>query len=1055
MGFYTDSNGDVRSDLDNSLVNGGAGTGGGSSGGGGGGTGAGGVQTTTSPGGNLIVLPSFVDFSQLVAPFVDYSAAFDFAQGIGRDNRDTYFRNLTSEQTRNSALDLVRTDLTGIQMGLDTLVPRVRREGEQDQATNIGRASQIDQFNFSRSPNFNQFNRGQVDSMNQFNRAEREESIQASGLDYRDRITKVLDQLSAQSEGRLSDDTLDSFMTRANFNRGADIASASGVGPFSGAGRNAGENLDYQQRIGLMLDAQKTIPGVLTQGQAVLQPPEELLRTGTATPTEVPFNVSNIADRIPVTSNISAGAAQQQIGTTATELEVIPATTALTTKLGTEQFNETGRFNRDIGVLDRQQAQLTATDAAVAGGFQEDKGDEIRAEQADLFQQGLDQRRDAANLGALSSIGGAILGSPVAQGAIGAAGGFLGGVAGGIFDAGAAAFDSVFGDGDGRVTVGGTEVSSDSIRQGLQSWFGGTENAATAAATGQAGQQSFDPASTGYDLSTGPGAAPPTLFGGTEAAGAPATPVSSGASRSLAETFKYATEPLRDAGVDGRLVLDSALTFENWNDLNPVQQAQASGNLGTQIAENRGLISGERAQQVNTASSAIGTAINSQATDSQRATALGTMGVLASQQGYGGTLSEPTTIGGVNVIGSQMLESGESGFLLEDGTTVPQSDLLQTANSMSAVQAFGVVTGNADRDTKLAALTATGLDAAAANGIIDQVSAGYPLAALSLLMTGRNFNQMGPISQAAALMQTTNLTYGAINSATSGALAANTGASVLALPGGATVGGVTAGAATGYAQFTGAKKFLSGDADQTNYFEQAALFTMSGGTSVIPTIEKFVGGGGKSTGRKLRDGWRGGLREAGIVDEKYNVTLADGSKYDLGLDDNAVKLTNAEGKERRTYDIDWDNKLAKHSVPDAHLFAIATGLDPTSSSKASTFDRVTAQIVNAATSNAKSADGVHANFRSMMSKFTAPEIGARIETLRLTDKISEQEYGVYLDRINKMYGTDYQPMDRGKAQQTLARTLRGQKGSESLLEEITNVSRRERNRMRLDQRLAA
>lgn len=42
--------------------------------------------------------------------------------------------------------------------------------------------------------------------------------------------------------------------------------------------------------------------------------------------------------------------------------------------------------------------------------------------------------------------------------------------------------------------------------------------------------------------------------------------------------------------------------------------------------------------------------------------------------------------------------------------------------------------------------------------------------------------------------------------------------------------------------------------------------------------------GGKNQGQQMRDRVRGALKENGIVDENYNIELADGTKYDIGAD---------------------------------------------------------------------------------------------------------------------------------------------------------------------------
>lgn len=117
---------------------------------------------------------------------------------------------------------------------------------------------------------------------------------------------------------------------------------------------------------------------------------------------------------------------------------------------------------------------------------------------------------------------------------------------------------------------------------------------------------------------------------------------------------------------------------------------------------------------------------------------------------------------------------------------------------------------------------------------------------------------------------------------------------------------------------------------------------------------------GKSDAQLLRDDFRGSLRQAGIADEDYNVTLADGSKFDIGKDGKA-KLTNVDGQStRRYYEVDEANPLAMYAITKIDPIirakynqeAEAAGYRP---------EQFTAMMVNAVTSNATSQEDVDAN----------------------------------------------------------------------------------------------
>lgn len=112
--------------------------------------------------------------------------------------------------------------------------------------------------------------------------------------------------------------------------------------------------------------------------------------------------------------------------------------------------------------------------------------------------------------------------------------------------------------------------------------------------------------------------------------------------------------------------------------------------------------------------------------------------------------------------------------------------------------------------------------------------------------------------------------------------------------------GILAGTHTGIQQFEGAKKISEGK--KTSLQEKAALYPITGG---IDTIAEKLGlsiGGGKSSDQKGRDKDRAILKQGGILDDKYNLTLSDGSKVNLGLD-GSVKNYNVDFNEKGIGDI--------------------------------------------------------------------------------------------------------------------------------------------------------
>ncbi|NDC96538.1 hypothetical protein EB077_14635, partial [bacterium] len=126
-------------------------------------------------------------------------------------------------------------------------------------------------------------------------------------------------------------------------------------------------------------------------------------------------------------------------------------------------------------------------------------------------------------------------------------------------------------------------------------------------------------------------------------------------------------------------------------------------------------------------------------------------------------------------------------------------------------------------------------------------------------------------------------------------------------------------AAISNAYETGGKDILRGKGDSADWTNQGINMVFG----AVPNIAARMLGGksigermksGKSEAQQIRDDYRGFLKAEGVADDNYNVTLADGSTFDIGKDGKA-KLTNADGKtSRRYYEIDWDNPLAQKAV---------------------------------------------------------------------------------------------------------------------------------------------
>lgn len=144
---------------------------------------------------------------------------------------------------------------------------------------------------------------------------------------------------------------------------------------------------------------------------------------------------------------------------------------------------------------------------------------------------------------------------------------------------------------------------------------------------------------------------------------------------------------------------------------------------------------------------------------------------------------------------------------------------------------------------------------------------------------------------------------------------------------------------------------------------------------------------GKSTPQLLRDDFRGDLRQAGVATQikgSDHVTLADGSKFNIGLDGKTKYQNvgeNIDGKtSRNAWDVDFSNPLAKFATDkiDPMIRNIYGADDP----KRKFFPgQYTGILVNAVTSNAKNEQDVLANINAVLgkSKF-AQQAGVGVQT---------------------------------------------------------------------------
>ena len=158
--------------------------------------------------------------------------------------------------------------------------------------------------------------------------------------------------------------------------------------------------------------------------------------------------------------------------------------------------------------------------------------------------------------------------------------------------------------------------------------------------------------------------------------------------------------------------------------------------------------------------------------------------------------------------------------------------------------------------------------------------------------------------------------------------------------------------------------------DLLNRTPQGAAINMGLRLFGKPSLGRMMTSG-KSEAEQIRDDFRGQLKEKGIADKDYMITLADGSKYNVGFGgkhqlENVGE--NIDGrKTRNTWDVDWSNPLAKYATD--KIEPIVRKLYGSDDPKKKYFPgQFTGMLVNAATSNAKSEEEVEANIRAILGE---------------------------------------------------------------------------------------
>ena len=144
------------------------------------------------------------------------------------------------------------------------------------------------------------------------------------------------------------------------------------------------------------------------------------------------------------------------------------------------------------------------------------------------------------------------------------------------------------------------------------------------------------------------------------------------------------------------------------------------------------------------------------------------------------------------------------------------------------------------------------------------------------------------------------------------------------------------------------------------------MITPGIGTAIGAAIGTIAGGllgsikTGKHKDQKVRDQVRDLLMEKGVIDSKYTIGLADGSRFNIGYDGGPKKELGG----RRPYEVDTSNPFAKYAI--SWLNPVVAFLSQGNEKVQTDF---VGYLANAAMSNAKSLDDVKANVGAIIKQF--------------------------------------------------------------------------------------
>lgn len=817
--------------------------------------------------------------------------------------------------------------------------------------------------------------RGMLSADNEFNQAERLKQVNTALPGVRGRLDAQARRAQAYAEGRLPDEIADRALEVSNRSRAADQSTAAGFGSGSMAARTASELMSAESRVKLSQYGDQLETQNINQDAQLSLAPTSYSDAGQqikVTPTvdagqQAARNLSEINNQTILTPTQSLQSLTQQ-NQFATNLEQQNRQFNASSALQNSQFNagianqfSMGRFDYDVGYA-----------GMLAGANQTNINTEVALEQQrraeEIYKDAKEATQDRDTVGSIVKGGAAVLG--------------IANVVKGVSD-----LFNVFGDDesaviqDGLGQSGGSVVdqptvdspygqipSIDSIGEGTESFYRETATADQGYSLGKIGKQFMN--TLGLSANDGPGKVAIGVDPNTgKTVYSNATLAQSNDVGAGSTTVKYLKQALNPLGVLGdadRSTLDTiANASQNTSTLaaltNAVQNKDPKAFTNILI----GAVAPHAINEIKDASTRDGatSAYNAyqlynnwnNMSVAQKTLGMASLGIKAYKYADGTNLAAKQIIPSSK--GTPGLNVGQGLNLLAQGYNV--YSMTKNWNQLNTIQKLAAGTNNVSGMAQLAkqfGMLGSGTTGAEVGSVTASALNNIGFTATPQLGVGAGTIATG---------QTVPAGYTAVKSLANGQTVIaprGTAAGVAETLG--TVASVASIGAGAYQVYKGwgmggargrANGAIGGSAIAAGLYGLGATnpLLLAGviGASVLSNSIKT----GKSADQGARDSVRSMLKKGGIVDNKYNIQLADGSTFNVGVDGHGQRHTVTDpsklvgeksDRKLNAWDVDYTNDLDYAASMGAISLSRLLGGGTSKS-----IDQVGGQLTNAAIGN--------------------------------------------------------------------------------------------------------